>query len=130
MPKLAERCFLGICCSELVFSLNRGFTTVRGTIKKARQEDSLQVAEKSLDRHFGALAGMSHLISITPKPNADHLSCKNRLLNLLKRFRRCYLTRDITRTMNGPIFPVQPGSEGCPPKVCTDEVSDEDEGHV
>jgi len=26
--------------------------------------------------------------------------------------------------------PDQPGSEGCPPKICADEVDDEDEGQV
>ena len=31
--------------------------------------------------------------------------------------------------MTGLFSPVQPGSEGCPPKMCADEVGDEDEGH-
>ena len=30
--------------------------------------------------------------------------------------------------MTGLFSPVQPGSEGCPPKMCADEVGDEDEG--
>ena len=32
--------------------------------------------------------------------------------------------------MTGLFSPVQPGSEGCPPKMCADEVGDEDEGQV
>ena len=32
--------------------------------------------------------------------------------------------------MIGLFSPVQPGSEGCPPKMCADEVADEDEGQV
>ena len=32
--------------------------------------------------------------------------------------------------MIGLFSPVQPGSEGCPPKMCADEVDDEDEGQV
>ena len=35
--------------------------------------------------------------------------------------------RDYDRSM---LSPAQPGSEGCPPKMCTDEVNAEDEGEV
>ena len=52
------------------------------------------------------------------------------LLNLLQRFRHYYLTRATTRTMTDQCSPVQPGSEGFPPKICADKVSDEDKGQV
>ena len=63
-------------------------------------------------------------------------------MSLLKRFCRYYLTfikeglpllpnpchcQGYERTM---FSPDQPGSEGCPPKICADEVSGEDEGEV
>ena len=32
--------------------------------------------------------------------------------------------------MIGLFSPVQPGSEGCPPKMCAYEVADEDEGQI
>jgi hypothetical protein len=50
---------------------------------------------------------------------------------LLNRFRHYYLIRAATRTMTGPCFP--PFSlvpKDAPPKICTDDFSDEEEGHI
>ena len=84
--------------------------------KDACRDEILDAPPTSLPARMYPEAGLSH--------------AGTHVLGSLKRFRHYDLTCATTRTMIGLCSPVQPGSEGCPPKMCADEDGDADEGQV